>query len=211
MSRQPPATLLLVNSASGTRAQQRSVEDALRRGFPRAAMLDFEPGLDFRQLVRPGGRLIVAGGDGTVGAVARALVGSDVALGIVALGTYNNFARSLGLPLELDAAVAALEGARAQGITLGCVGDQIFLEAAALGFFGAAIVLGETAKEKAFGDLVRRWREVTGAQGFDFELKGDVEGSGRALSLVFANTPSTGARLQLSSKRPTMPHLELSV
>ena len=60
-------------------------------------------------------------------------------------------------------------------------------------------------------DLGRRGREVTGAQGFDFELKGDVEGSGRALSLVFANTPSTGARLQLSSKRPTMPHLELSV
>lgn len=50
------------------------------------------------------GAVIAAGGDGTIGAVASHLAGSDLPLGILPFGTSNDVARSLGIPLDLDEA-----------------------------------------------------------------------------------------------------------
>ena len=55
---------------------------------------------------------VAAGGDGTLGAVASQLVGTDLPLGILPLGTSNDTARSLNVPLDLaDAARAIANGA----------------------------------------------------------------------------------------------------
>jgi YegS/Rv2252/BmrU family lipid kinase len=56
------------------------------------------------------GIVVAAGGDGTVSAIAEGLVGSDTPLGIIPLGTANVLARELGIPVELNAAVALLAG-----------------------------------------------------------------------------------------------------
>jgi diacylglycerol kinase (ATP) len=47
---------------------------------------------------------VAGGGDGTIAAVATQLAGTDLALGILPLGTSNDIARSLGLPMDLDRA-----------------------------------------------------------------------------------------------------------
>lgn len=54
-------------------------------------------------------RVYAIGGDGTVGDVAAALVGTDVELGIIPCGTTNVLAREFGIPLRVSSAVAALE------------------------------------------------------------------------------------------------------
>ncbi|MDP9248245.1 MAG: hypothetical protein M3O95_09195 [Candidatus Dormibacteraeota bacterium] len=77
--------------------------------------------------------------------------------------------------------------------------------------FGAAITLGEAAKDLAFGDLGRRLQELVGARQFRYRPSGDLTLSGSMLSLVFANTPATGARLPLASTSPVEPVLQLSV
>ena len=49
------------------------------------------------------GELVVAGGgDGTLSAVAAALVDTDTALGVLPMGTLNHFAKDLGIPLPLQ-------------------------------------------------------------------------------------------------------------
>jgi diacylglycerol kinase family enzyme len=58
-----------------------------------------------RAAVSDGARAVVAGGgDGTVGAVASALVGTGKALGVLPLGTLNHFAKDLRIPLEVGGA-----------------------------------------------------------------------------------------------------------
>jgi len=55
-------------------------------------------------------RVVAVGGDGTVAAVAHALAGGTVPLGIVPAGTGNMVARELGIPLTVEASVALLSG-----------------------------------------------------------------------------------------------------
>jgi undecaprenyl-diphosphatase len=52
--------------------------------------------------------VVAAGGDGTVGAVANAVVGKAVPMGIIPLGTSNDFARSIDIPMRPEAAVRIL-------------------------------------------------------------------------------------------------------
>lgn len=65
--------------------------------------------------------VIAAGGDGTVGCATTAALESGLPLGILPAGTANDVARSLRLPLRLDAAAAALAGGRAAEIDAGQV------------------------------------------------------------------------------------------
>ncbi|HEX6122987.1 MAG TPA: diacylglycerol kinase family protein, partial [Ktedonobacterales bacterium] len=64
---------------------------------------------------------IAAGGDGTVGTVVSHLVGSGLALGILPLGTANDVARSLDIPLDLDGACQII----AQGAALAVDAGQV--------------------------------------------------------------------------------------
>jgi diacylglycerol kinase family enzyme len=71
--------------------------------------------------------LIVAGGDGTVRAVAERMLGSDVPLGILPAGTMNVLARDLGVPSDLDHAVKALLAAPVGRIDVATVNGVPFL------------------------------------------------------------------------------------
>lgn len=64
---------------------------------------------------------IAAGGDGTIGSVATHLNGSGIPLGILPLGTANDVARSLHLPIAVEAACAALAGAIPLDVDIGQV------------------------------------------------------------------------------------------
>ena len=186
-------------------------EARLREAFSDHAVVVLKGRRGFLKNIPQGVPVVVAGGDGTIGFVARELVDTDHPLGILSLGTYNNFARSLGLPTELGEAIEVVKTGRPRPITVGRVNGIAFLEVAALGLFGEAISLGEAAKDRTFGKLRERLRAVTGARPCHYRLSGDLDGEGDAMSLVFANTPSTGVQLPIAAKTPEDPFLELSV
>jgi YegS/Rv2252/BmrU family lipid kinase len=80
--------------------------------------------------------LIVGGGDGTICEAARRLAHRDMAMGLLPLGTTNNFARTLGIPLGLPAAIGVLTGGKVADVDLGLAGDAIFANLVSTGLSG---------------------------------------------------------------------------
>jgi diacylglycerol kinase (ATP) len=85
-----------------------------------------EPGCDLVGVVKSalaqGIRLfVVCGGDGTISAVTRLLVGTPATLGIIPLGTQNNTALSLGIPGDIPAAIAILRTGNRIKVDVGMV------------------------------------------------------------------------------------------
>ena len=209
-SRSPKASkLLIISPKAGSMTPE--ILERLRTEFADHLVLDFDPNKDFEKLITPQATVVVAGGDGTVEFIVRKLADSKHPIGIISLGTFNNFAHGLGLPTDLGKAIEVAKNGRLRAITLGRVNGHIFLEACAIGLFGETIALGDSAKDMEFGKLSVKLKDVLGAKPFQYELTGDIEGSGTAMSLVFSNTPSTGSKLPVSDATPTDPYLEFSV
>jgi len=77
--------------------------------------------------------VIVGGGDGTLSSVVDHFVGKDTVFAVLPLGTANSFARTLGLPLDLDGAIKVIAYGRRKRIDLGIINGDYFANAAALG------------------------------------------------------------------------------
>jgi diacylglycerol kinase family enzyme len=202
-------SLLILSSKAGSMTPQ--IEAKLRKAFANSLIVEFDPKMDLEQLVTPRATIIVAGGDGTIGWVVRRLAETKHPLGILSMGTFNNFAKSLKLPTTIDAAIRVIKTGKPRPITLGRLNGKIFLEAAAIGLFGETIAAGESAKDRAFGAFADDLRHIVEARPFTYELTGDIRGSGTAMSLVLINTTSIGSQMPVSDKTPEDPYLELSV
>jgi diacylglycerol kinase (ATP) len=202
-------SLLILSSKAGSMTPQ--IEAKLRKAFATSLIAEFDPKMDIEKLISPNGTVIVAGGDGTIGWVVRRLADTNHPLGILSLGTFNNFAKSLHLPTKVDGAIRVIKEGRPHPITLGRVNGKLFLEAAAIGLFGEFITAGESAKDRAFGAFAEDVKHIAEAKPFTYELTGDIRGSGTAMSLVFTNTTSIGSQMPVSDKTPVDPYLELSV
>jgi diacylglycerol kinase (ATP) len=91
-----------------------------------------------RSAVAEGCKVVVAaGGDGTVGTVAEALLGTDTALAILPLGSVMNVARSLGLPRDVQAAAAAIAAGDIRTIDVGTTRAGPFYEVGSVGMNAA--------------------------------------------------------------------------
>lgn len=87
-----------------------------------------------RQAVRDGAPMvIVGGGDGSLSGAVDDVVGKDCVFAVLPLGTANSFARTLGLPLDLDGAIGAIANGKRRRIDLGLIDKDYFVNAAALG------------------------------------------------------------------------------
>ena len=94
------------------------------------------------QAIEAGAQLVaVGGGDGTLSSVSRHFVGKPVVFGVLPLGTANSFARTLGIPQDLEGAIDVMATGRVADIDLGRVGERYFTNAAAIGL---PALIGET-------------------------------------------------------------------
>lgn len=98
-----------------------------------------------------GTRMVVAaGGDGTVSAVASRLAGTGTVLGVLPIGTLNHFAKDLGLPLDLDAALDVLAHGRTIAVDVGEVNDRVFINNSSIGIY-PDIVLDRERQRRRLG------------------------------------------------------------
>lgn len=198
-----PRALAIVNPAAGRGTGRADVEAVLGLLAERFDAIDVvETRLDHPTAGELGHQAveerydvaIAAGGDGTVGGVARALVGTDVTLGILPFGTFMNIARALEIPRHDPRAAATLIArSTMRRIDVGDVAGRVFVEAAGIGLdadalsAGRAIQRGERALAvAAFGAFLRR-RSV--------RVKIEIDGRARwqhVLQAVVCNGPWYG-------------------
>jgi YegS/Rv2252/BmrU family lipid kinase len=77
--------------------------------------------------------VIVGGGDGSLSCVVDDLVGRDCVFAVIPLGTANSFARTLGLPLDLEGAIRTIANGRRRRIDLGIIDGDYYVNNAAIG------------------------------------------------------------------------------
>ncbi|WP_425101221.1 diacylglycerol/lipid kinase family protein [Tropicibacter sp. S64] len=146
---------VIANKASGTNAKDSAAIDRALDVFGRdqATLYYWNPKRSIdavldTALAEGATTVVAAGGDGTAMAVAGAALGRDCAFGALPLGTFNYFARGLGLPETPDDAAEALLDAAPHDIRVGTVNGRVFLNNACLGIYPAVLKQRETVYKR---------------------------------------------------------------
>lgn len=92
--------------------------------------------------------IVSGGGDGTMNAVASVLVGSDIALGVLPLGTLNHFAKDLNIPLELPDAARTIVAGHTMQVDVGEVNGRTFINNSSLGLYPQIVRHRETQQRR---------------------------------------------------------------
>jgi len=156
------------------------------------------------QAVKDGATLICPlGGDGTVRAVAAALVGTQTPIGLLPGGTGNLLARNLNLPVDaLDAALKVALNGQNKRVDVGRIlvdqsgeherpEEHIFLVMAGIGFDAAIMVDAPERLKNTVGPLAYTFSGVKNLRGPQFKVRmrvdGEPEFSRRARTVVVGN------------------------
>lgn len=95
-----------------------------------------------------GGAVVAAGGDGTISAVAQAVLPTGLPFGVLPRGTFNYFSRTHGIPADTALATRALLRAQVQPVQVGQVNDQAFLVNASVGLYPQLLEDREAYKQR---------------------------------------------------------------
>jgi len=149
--------------------------------------------------------VVVAGGDGTVARVARALLDRTIPIAILPIGTANNIARALGLTDDFETLIAGLPTAQTRrldvGIAQGPWGKRRFLEAVGFGAIAEAISHSGPKPPKPLRidsgrEELQKFVQEAEAGRFEFSVDGERY-AGDFLLLEILNLRLTGPALPM--------------
>jgi YegS/Rv2252/BmrU family lipid kinase len=171
-----------------------------------------------RRALDEGAELIVAwGGDGMVQRCVDVLAGSEVALAIIPAGTANLFATNLGIPSDIEGAVAVgLHGARRR-VDLGRFNGERFAVMAGAGFDAAMIRdAGDGGLKERLGRVAYVWTGSKNLRSKPFRADIEVDGAnwykGKASCILFGNVGKlVGGVEAFEDARPDDGRLELGI
>ena len=148
---------VIVNAASGARDRKvdeegERIRAGLAAGRVEATILQV-PGPELTEAARRAARggaeaVVMAGGDGTMSAGAAALAGGDCPMGVLPLGTLNHFARDLGIPQDMDGAIAVVASGIVKRVDVGEANGRIFLNNASIGLYPHAVAAREKQQDE---------------------------------------------------------------
>jgi diacylglycerol kinase family enzyme len=134
---------IIINALAGDGHGADDIEklrDLFRRGGLEPRILPAHDAAELRQIAQYAARenppiIVAGGGDGTINAVASAIVGKNIALGILPLGTLNHFAKDLKIPLSLEEAAGTIMNGVNINVDVGEVNYQFFLNNSSIGLY----------------------------------------------------------------------------
>lgn len=144
-----PRIAVLLNASAGMPGAQRvdTLRDTLAVAFEQhrfSAALEVLMGSDLQAAAQHAvqrirnqelGAIVVGGGDGSVRTVAHVLAETDIPLGILPLGTRNQFPRDLGIPTAMEEAVALIAVGQTALVDLGDVNGETFINNSSIGLY----------------------------------------------------------------------------
>jgi diacylglycerol kinase (ATP) len=140
-----------------------------------------------------------AGGDGTVNEVVNGLVGAggDAALAVIPMGTANDFAHGLGLPLDIAQAMQLAAEAPAAELDVARVNDRCFINVSTGGFGAEATRAASRATKRRLGSLAYAVHGAHLLMRYDltaasFRADGQDVYSGRYVFFAVGNSRRTG-------------------
>jgi diacylglycerol kinase family enzyme len=168
------AVFLNQKAGSAANGAARAVEEACARAKLDARIVPVA-GADIQKAAETaaaaGETLVAAGGDGTVSTVAAVAVKTGATFGVIPLGTLNHFAKDAQIPLEIDAAVAAIADGRSVALDTGSLNGRTFVNNASVGFYARFVRERHLEQRRGHGKwiafaigLARGWsdyRQVT--------------------------------------------------
>jgi len=216
----PSRVCVIVNPAAGRGRGARALP-AVREAFAAVGVTDVrlttgkadERAIAARAVADGATTLVAVGGDGTWSNVANGLLasggGDTVRLALVAAGTGNDFAKTVGAPAGDFAATARLvvEGAETR-VDVGHIEDQYFLNIAGFGF-DIAVLEDIPSIPYLKGDAVYIYsalRQLVGYGGVDIDITSPQgrRGATRHLMLILANAKNFGGAFKIA------PHASLT-
>ena len=150
--------------------------------------------------------VIVAAGDGTIEDIVGQLVGTKTTLGIIPIGTMNNLARSLGVPLNLDDACALLGMGTTRHIDVGRIitADKpqgvYFLEIAGVGLSALAAPFGQAAEKGRWVKMLVALGKALAFKGATFAITCDdgEEFQAQTQVVTVSNTPVSAVNMLIA-------------
>jgi len=139
VARDVRSAAVVINAGSRRGAAPDLAVDAMRKaGVPISSVHHVLSGADLagtldRVLADGHDLVVVGGGDGTVSYAAGRVAGTNVVLGVLPLGTANDFARTLEIPNNLAEACATIAEGKVVDIDLGRANGEPFLNVASVG------------------------------------------------------------------------------
>ncbi len=152
--------------------------------------------------------VLAAGGDGTINEVANGLVGSNVVLGIIPLGSFMNIAKMMAIPNQLEQAIEIIKINRVIKVDLGSVirikGKSLsqpyyFLETSGIGLDAKFQKYFDNIEKKHYAEILPMFRTLFKFKNFLVTIQTDDKTiESKANLVVVANGPLTGASLRMA-------------
>ncbi len=128
--------------------------------------------------------LVAAGGDGTIAAVATAAHAADVPMGVIPQGTFNYFARGLGVPEDAEGAVNTLADGILRDVPLAEANGMVFLNNTSLGIYPLILLRRESIYARwGRSRLAAYWSVLLTLSGVRRPLKLRLDVDGREIRL----------------------------
>lgn len=157
-------------------------------------------------------RIVIGGGDGTLGGAASILANTPTALAILPLGTRNHFARQLGIPLDLAEAAAVAAGGQRRRIDLGAAGDRVFVNNASFGIYARFVRQRDRQNgPKWLSSIPASWHALRHMRAQHFTLSLDGEESAIVTPLLFVGNNQYSMERGSVGERESLDDGELSV